>query len=245
MRFKLLLIVFFGFAQGALAQQTYSGNVLDWSDKNYLEGVLVQVIGKDASDSTNVRGYFSVIAEKGDTLKLSYPGFFDQKLVLGEERYLQLQIQDQARLLPMFEVKSEPYSFRFQDGKLVVVDPEEEKPSGNSSGISTGYLDSPNATGGVAIAGVLSSLTKRARQERQYQKKLAWEAQREGYYAIVESDSVRRNLMVKHQLERKDWDYLIIRFNEGASSHEFLGWSSSRVYATLNEFIEREKRWIP
>lgn len=241
MKFRILAFVYFTFLPALLAQISYSGNVLDATDKTYLEGVNVEVIGSESSDITNIRGYFSVKGKIGDTLQVSFPGFIQQKIPLGEETFLTVQIQDRARLLPTFEVKSEPYAFRFKDGKLVLIDPDEEKLPSKKGGISAGYLDSPN--GGVAIAGVLSSLTKRARQEREYQKKQEWMRKREGYYAVIESDSVRQNLMVKYQLDRSDWDRMIIRFNEGNAYHEFLDWSQERVFATLNEFIDRESRW--
>lgn len=244
MKFKILFIIYFSFLPALLAQRTYSGNVLDANDKAYIEGVKVEVLGTDQNQLTNTRGYFSVKGIAGDTLRLTFPGFVEQKTVLAEETFLILQIQDKARFLPTFEVKSEPYAFRFKDGKLTLIDPNEEKSPSNTSGISAGYLDSPNATGGIAIAGVLSSLTKRARQEREYQKKQEWMRRRAGYYAVVESDSIRQNLMVKYQLQRSDWDRLIIRFNEGNAYHEFLDWSEERVYATLNEFIDRERRWV-
>lgn len=242
MKFRFLLILYFAFLPAILAQRTYSGNVLDATDKTYLEGVNVEILGSGSSDITNIRGYFSVKGNIGDTLRISFPGFIEQKIPLGDDTFLMLQIQDRARLLPTFEVKSEPYAFRFKDGKLTLIDPDEEQAPSNKGGISAGYLNSPN--GGIAIAGVLSSLTKRAKQEREYQKKLEWMRRREGYYAVIESDSIRQNLMVKYQLERSQWDKIIIRFNEGNAYHEFLDWSKDRVYATLNEFIDRERRWI-
>ncbi len=242
MKFRILIVIYFAFLPALLAQRSYSGNVLDANDKKYLEGVSVEVIGTDQVQTTNTRGYFSVKAQIGDTLRLSFPGFLEQKIILAEETFLMVQIQDRARLLPTFEVKSEPYAFRFKDGKLTLIDPDEEKTTSTKGGISAGYLNSPN--GGIAIAGVLSSLTKRARQEREYQKKLEWMQRRAGYYAVVESDSVRQNLMVKYQLQRSDWDRMIIRFNEGNAYHEFLDWSKERVYTTLSQFIDRERRWI-
>ncbi|REG92632.1 carboxypeptidase-like regulatory domain-containing protein [Algoriphagus antarcticus] len=242
MKFRILVFVYFAFLPAVLAQRSYSGNVLDANDKKYLEGVSVEVIGTDQLQTTNARGYFSVQGESGDTLRLSFPGFLEQKIVLAEETFLMVQIQDRARLLPTFEVKSEPYAFRFKDGKLTLIDPDEEKDRSTKGGISAGYLNSPS--GGIAIAGVLSSLTKRAKQEREYQKKQEWMRRRAGYYAVIESDSVRQNLIVKYQLERSDWDRIIIRFNEGNSYHEFLDWSEERVYTTLSEFINRESNWI-
>lgn len=244
MKFRSLVFLYFTFLPYLVAQTSYSGNVLDANDKKYLEGVTVVVVGTDQVAITNARGYFSVKGQVGDTLRLSFPGFLEQKLMLAEETFLILQIQDRARLLPTFEVKSEPYTFRFRDGKLTLIDPDEERTASPKSGITAGYLDSPNATGGVAIAGVLSSLTKRARQEREYQRKQEWMRRRAGYYAVVESDSIRQNMMVKYQLQRADWDRMIIRFNEGNAYHEFLDWSEERVYSTLSEFINRESQWI-
>ncbi|MEP1257797.1 carboxypeptidase-like regulatory domain-containing protein [Algoriphagus sp.] len=243
MKFRLLILIYFAVLPSLLAQRSYSGNVLDSNDKKYLEGVSVEVIGTDQRQITNSRGYFSVKGEFGDTLLVSFPGFLEQKIVLAEETFLLILIQDKARFLPTFEVKSEPYAFRFKDGKLVLIDPNEEKSPSSRSGISAGYLNSPNQTGGIAIAGVLSSLTKRARQERAYQKKLEWERRRAGYYAVIESDTIRQNLMVKYQLQRSEWDRIIIRFNEGNAYHEFLDWPKDRVYNTLSEFIKRESGW--
>ncbi|MBN3519003.1 hypothetical protein JYB62_03230 [Algoriphagus lutimaris] len=225
----------------ALAQVSYSGNVLDANDKNYVEGVLVEVIGKEDTDSTNVRGYFNVQAQAGDTLRITYPGFIEQNLVLSSERFLQIQIQDRARLLPTFEVKAEPYSFRFKDGKLVLVDPNEEASTSNKGQVTAGYRDSPE--GGIAIAGAISYFTKKSRNEREYAKKLEYLKRRAGYLQVVDSDSVRNILKEDYNLANDEWDPLIIKFNQMHAHHEFLDWSMERVYDRLKEFIEWEKDW--
>jgi hypothetical protein len=225
----------------AFAQASYSGNVLDANDKKYLEGVFVEVLGKYEYDSTNVRGYFNVEAQTGDTLKITYPGFIEQKLVLSSERFLQVQIQDRARLLPTFEVKAEPYSFRFKDGKLVLVDPNEEKVPSKKGQITAGFRDSPE--GGVAIAGAISYFTKKSRNAREYAKKQEYLKRREGYLKIIDSDSVKTVLEEDYKISDEEWDPLIIKFNQMHSHHEFLDWSSERVYARLREFIEWEKDW--
>ncbi len=229
-------------ASCAIAQATYSGNVLDATDKKYLEGVFLEVIGSNETDSTNSRGYFNLKAKIGDSLRVSYPGFIEQIIVLKADRYLQIQIQDQARFLPTFEVKSEPYAFRFKDGKLTVIDPNEVKEKSPKGQITAGPSGSP--TGGFAIYGPISYFTKKARQAREYAKKQEWDLRRAGYYAIIESDSVRKNLMIKYQLDRPQWDKLVIRYNEGNAHHEFLDWPKDRVYAHFNSFISREKDWV-
>jgi len=226
----------------AFAQLTYSGNVMDANDKKYLEGVFLEVVGSKENDSTNTRGYFNLRAAVGDTLKITYPGFLDQKILLTGDRYLQIQIQDRARFLPTFEVKAEPYAFRFKDGKLSIIDPNEVQEKSPKGQVTAGPSGSP--TGGFVVYGAISYFTKKAREAREYAKKQEWNKRRAGYYAIIESDSVRRNLMVKFQLDRSQWDKLIIRYNEGNAHHEFLDWPMDRVYAHFNSFISREKDWI-
>jgi len=241
MRSFFFTISFILLGKIVFAQTSYSGNILDANDKNYLESVLVEVIGKNESDSTNIRGYFNVKAQTGDTLRISYPGFIEQKLVLTTEKFLQVQIQDRARLLPTFEVKAEPYSFRFKDGKLILVDPNEEKSATSKGQVTAGFRDSPE--GGVAIAGAISYFTKKSRNAREYAKKLEYIKRRQGYLKIIDSDSVRTILGEAYRITEEEWDPLIIKFNQMHTHHGFLDWSSERVYARLREFIEWEKDW--
>ncbi len=241
MKSLLFTFLFILLTKIALAQVSFSGNVLDANDMKYLEGVFVEVIGKNESDSTNVRGYFNVEAQTGDTLKITYPGFIEQKILLSTERFLQVQIQDRARLLPTFEVKAEPYSFRFIDGKLVVVDPNEEKPISSKGQITAGFRDSPE--GGIVIGGAISYFTKKSRNAREYEQKLEYLKRREGYLKIIDSDSVKSVLVEDYKITEEEWDPLIIKFNQMHSHHEFKDWSSERVYARLREFIEWEKDW--
>jgi hypothetical protein len=238
MKGPVFLICFFLFSLSVSAQSSYSGNVLDAFDKKYLEGVTVQVMGKE-SVLTNSRGYFNVRGMLGDTLKLSFPGFIDQKVILGQDRYLLLQIQDKARLLPTFQVDAEPYRFRFKEGKLYLAEdePEQEKPlSQQVSGGTDKFSPNPN----FSIYGPISYFTKRNTQLRQYEKQLEWIRRRQGYLQVIDSDSIRTELMVSYQLDRPQWDEMIIRFNEFHLHHEFLDWSSQRVIASLKEFLRIE-----
>lgn len=215
---------------------------MDALDKKYLEGVSVKISTSSEPVLTNSRGYFNVQATMGDTLVISYLGFLEQRMLLTRERFLFIELQDKARLLPTFEVRSEPYAFRFLNGKLMPIDPNEPESLSRKGQITAGPTGSP--TGGFAIYGPISYFSKKSRNAREYAKKQAWHARRSGYYEIVESDSVRQNLMVKHQLERSEWDQIIMNYNQRNLSHEFLDWSKDRVYASLDQFIDREKRWI-
>jgi hypothetical protein len=240
MKFSFLLLCVIVTLASAHAQTktSYSGNVLDAFDKKYLEGVTVAVIGKE-SVQTNARGYFSVEGILGDTLLLSFPGFIDQKVVLGKDRFLLLQIQDRARLLPTFQVDAEPYRFRFKDGKLYLADDETEAEKSLSQKMSAGFGTSDGG-GGVAIYGPISYFTRRNVQLRKYEARLEWIKRRQGYLEVIDSDSIRTELMAKYSLDRSAWDEMIIRFNEFHLNHEFLDWSKERVISNLTDFLRIE-----
>ena len=115
---RISLLLFFFFCVVSLsAQRRYSGNVIDAWDKKYLEGVVVSHPSGEKV-KTNSRGYFSIPALQGDTLTFQFPGFLEKKMRLTADAFLFVELQDLARLLPTFQVKAEPYRFRFKDGKL-------------------------------------------------------------------------------------------------------------------------------
>lgn len=230
------------FSQAIFAQASYSGNVLDATDKRYMEGVEVTIDSKEQTVTTNSRGYFTVKASVGDTLVFRFPGFIDQKIRLSEDRFLLIQIQDRARMLPTFEVKGEPYAFRFKDGKLILIDPNEESEPSKKGEVTVGTGTSMG--GGLTIYGPISYFTKKARQEREYQEKLETQRRRQGYLAVVDSDSVRSILMEDFLIDRNTWDKIIVRFNQAHIHHQFLDWSKEKVYARLSEFIVQEKDWV-
>lgn len=220
------------------AQGRYSGNVIDAWDKKYLVGVVV-TNGKGEEAKTNARGYFSISSLMGDTLVFSFPGFLEKKWVANSEHFLFIELQDRARLLPTFQVKAEPYSFRFKDGKLILV--EEASPEKTSLTQQAGIaVDSTSPSPGLAIYGPISYFTKRNRQLRAYEKRMEWEKRRHGYLDVIDSDSLRTSLMNTYQLNRQEWDNLILRFNAFHASHEFLDWSKVRVQEALLTFFRLE-----
>ncbi len=172
MKGLILLFGFFVITFPAVCQASYSGNVLDSFDKKYLEGVTVSIKGRE-SVFTNSRGYFSIQGMIGDTLRLNFPGFYEQKIVLSSERFLLLQLQDRANLLPTFQVDAEPYRFRFKDGKLYLSEDETEAEKSLSQKVSMG-VGTSDGSPGVAIYGAISYFTKRNTQLRRYAQQLEW-----------------------------------------------------------------------
>ncbi len=209
-----------------------------------MEGVKVQSTQSDKEVLTNSRGYFSLEAFLGDTLIFSFPGFISYRQVLGTERFLMVELQDEARFLPTFEVRGNSYSYRFKDGRLVLTDENETEGPSRKGEVVAGPLNKGDGTGGIGISGPISYFTKKARLAREYERKKEWLARRKGYYQIIESDTVRAELMEEFQLTRESWDQLVIRFNQFHQEHEFLDWSETRVRKSLEEFIRIETSFL-
>ena len=239
MKKLFLLFLLFLSILTASAQRRYSGNVIDAWDKKYLEGVSVSSSFQEKA-STNARGYFSITARLGDTLRISFPGFLEKKLLLTEEQFLFVELQDLARLLPTFQVKAEPYRFRFKDGKLYLSEDEVVQEKRLSQQVGLGAIDPTSPTPGFVISGPISYFSKRNRQLRAYEERLDWERQRAGYLEVIDADTMRTEFMQQYRLDRTQWDALILRFNTFHASHEFLGWSKERVLASLKEFFRLE-----
>ncbi len=238
MKYCFLFVFFFFGLVNLCAQGCYSGYVGDAWDKKYLEGVVV-TNGKGEEAKTNARGYFSISSLMGDTLVFNFPGFIEKKWVATSEYFLFVELQDRARLLPTFQVKAEPYSFRFKDGKLILVEESSEEETRLSQQVGIG-VDPTSPNPGFAIYGPISYFTKRNRQLRAYEKRMEWEKRRQGYLEVIDSDSLRISLMDSYQLDRKEWDELILRFNAFHASHEFLDWSKARVQEALLTFFRLE-----
>lgn len=238
MKGLIFLLGFFAITFSAVCQTNFAGNVLDSFDKKYLEGVTVSIEGKE-SVLTNSRGYFSIKGILGDTLRLNFPGFYEQKIVLSGDRFLLIQLQDRANLLPTYQVDAEPYRFRFKDGKLYLAENETEEEKSLSQKVTTGF-GTPDGGGGLVIYGPISYFSKRNTQLRRYAQQLEWIKRRAGYLEVIDSDSIRTELMKTYELDREQWDRLIIRFNQFHMQHEFLDWSKERVFASLKEFIKIE-----
>lgn len=238
MKYCFLFVFFFFGLVNLFAQGRYSGNVVDAWDKKYLEGVVV-TNGKGEEVKTNARGYFSISSFMGDTLAFNFPGFLEKKWVANSEYFLFIELQDRARLLPTFQVKAEPYSFRFKDGKLILV----EETSGEKTTLSQQAgiaIDSTSPNPGFVIYGPISYFTKRNRQLRAYEKRMEWEKRRQGYLEVIDSDSLRTSMMDAYQLDRKEWDDLILRFNAFHATHEFLDWPKVRVQEALETYFRLE-----
>lgn len=69
-----------------------TGTILDQEDNSPLQGVTVTNRNTNAKTQTNNVGYFSIPAEKGHVLVLTYVGFARQEVTVGDNRTLSLQL---------------------------------------------------------------------------------------------------------------------------------------------------------
>ena len=83
-KFKFLLFVLAGLLSGqAIAQQQYSGKIEDGSEA--LIGATVIVKGKTGGTVTDMDGGFTISANPGDVLEISYTGYETQEITLGAQ----------------------------------------------------------------------------------------------------------------------------------------------------------------
>ena len=75
----LLLLCMITMVNIAIAQTTISGKITDASDGKSLAGVSVKVRGTSTGVATDADGNFSIAAQPGSVLEVSYIGHTEQK----------------------------------------------------------------------------------------------------------------------------------------------------------------------
>src|SRR6476661_2572425 len=75
-------------------EKTISGVVISATDKTPLQGVTVSVAGTSKAATTDENGKFSITAGKGQKLVLSYVGYNEQSLVVGDETSLSVNLAE-------------------------------------------------------------------------------------------------------------------------------------------------------
>ncbi|HYH16483.1 MAG TPA: TonB-dependent receptor [Flavisolibacter sp.] len=83
-----LLITFVGFAQS----RQITGNVISQNDNTPLQGVTVTNRNTNQQTQTDAKGAFSINAEKGHLLVLSYVGFGSQNVTVGDDNSVSVKL---------------------------------------------------------------------------------------------------------------------------------------------------------
>lgn len=93
----LLLVIVHGVA--AMAQTTYSGKVFDTETGTPVPGASVFIRSSLAGVSTDLDGNFSIQGSVGDTLEISYVSYLTQKIVLGANTNLAIELEQDVKIL--------------------------------------------------------------------------------------------------------------------------------------------------
>jgi len=75
-----------------LAQQNISGTVMEQDTGGGLPGVTIVISGTDRGTTTDFDGNFTISANKGDVLLISYIGFDSQEITVGDETSIIVQL---------------------------------------------------------------------------------------------------------------------------------------------------------
>lgn len=89
----LLLLCMVTVANIAIAQTKISGKITDASDGKTLAGVSVKVKGTSAGVATDADGNFSIAAQPGSILEISYIGYTMQSVTVGSETNINIDLQ--------------------------------------------------------------------------------------------------------------------------------------------------------
>ena len=100
MRFKLyecktfLILVAMLFSVGLMAQRQISGTIVDDRTDETLIGASVLIKGTDNGTATDVDGKFSITANTGDVLVISYTGFTTQEVAVGASNIVDIRMSE-------------------------------------------------------------------------------------------------------------------------------------------------------
>jgi len=83
----------------AVAQQEYSGVILDQETNDPLIGVSILLEGTSKGTLSDLDGSFTIEASSGDVLVISYVGYQTQKIELGAETELSIALGTDTQVL--------------------------------------------------------------------------------------------------------------------------------------------------
>lgn len=225
-----------------LQAQSITGNVIEGTDRGFLEKVWVINLSNQDSSLTNERGYFKVKGVKGDSLYFTRSGFIPKTLIIGTNTHILTDIYLDARMLPRFDVYGEPIIIPFRAGNQSTMRGLSDRPAGPGK-IYSGVSGNDGLSPGFTIDGPISYFMKSERQKREYARKLAFMARQEDYLRLIQSDSLMQALKKEYTLTDKDMDDLIIEFNLANINHQFLDMQYERVERLLIDFLERRTKY--
>ena len=97
---KLLLgLALFLSASIIMAQENISGKVVHSATGESLPGASIYLKGSTTGTTTDLNGFYSILADLGDTLVFTYVGFITQEIVVKEFKFLEVILIEDVGLL--------------------------------------------------------------------------------------------------------------------------------------------------
>ncbi|QMU66704.1 MAG: SusC/RagA family TonB-linked outer membrane protein [Flavobacteriaceae bacterium] len=100
LKLKLALLLTM-FVNITFAQETVivKGKVVSQTDGTGLPGVTIKILNTSRGDVTDLDGNFQIVVKKGETLEFSYLGYAPQRVVITDQKELQIVLAEDSNLL--------------------------------------------------------------------------------------------------------------------------------------------------
>ena len=162
-RAGILLIFALLFSSGLIAQQSITGTILDDESGEPLIGATVLIKGTTTGTISDFDGTFSMEANVGDVLQVSYTGYTDQEITVGSETNLTIRLVAGALLEEVVVTgysvdtrRTTPGSVSTVEAKSLKVSPSgnvEQQLQGRVSGVTVITNGQPGTTSQVRVRG--------------------------------------------------------------------------------------------
>ena len=159
LRTGLLLFMAIVFSSSLFAQRQISGTVIDAENSDPLIGASILVKGSGQGVVTDVDGNFTVSANDGDALVISYTGYQTQEVTVGAENNITVRMSSGVTLETLVVTGYTSQSKKNISGAVATVDAEELKTipvsnvaqavQGKAAGVNV--LSSGSPGGGISL----------------------------------------------------------------------------------------------
>ncbi len=151
-----LLLMLFSVSSYA-QDKTITGTVRDASKNTPVEGVTVRVVGSKTGTQTNSSGYFSLKANKGQTIEFIYVGFESMRVVVGDRTSVSVDLKPESseleEVVVAMDIKRKPKELPYSVQKVTgaeIAETQRENFLNSLGGRVAGVTVNP--TGGAAGA---------------------------------------------------------------------------------------------
>lgn len=221
-----LTIWFFTLTLPPARAQTVQGYVVDAISKDSLADVHVRHMNEQTGTVTDIHGYFRTVAQIGDSLRFSSTGYRAQTarvnrsplvIRLIPDTVMLQEVRVQANRVNMYRDTATNQPLRLP-GVPFVEDPVRLKPMTWTWGRENFSDDAPLMLGlNASVAGPISYFMRQEKNQRKYERALEAAAAQRGYHQAVNDEANRKLLVDQFQLTDRQYDSLLILFNQKRS----------------------------